>query len=99
MSQTKKAAMAKQAAFNIVANEIYNPVFFAKLAEFGIVPRNEAEAAQLLKTASEARVLATQVFGSIDTVPPSPEVVKELSKVIDAQPRIKSAALILAYNS
>ena len=98
MSHVKKAEMAKMAAFNIVANEVYNPAFFTKLAAYGIVPQTEEQADSLLKAAAELRVAALQSFGNISHGSPEPELVKAASEMINQNQRIKSAAVLMAYN-
>ncbi|HRV29025.1 MAG TPA: hypothetical protein P5522_09595 [Spirochaetia bacterium] len=97
MSFTKKAEMAKQAAFDVMASTVYNPIFFAKLAQYGIVPQTEQEAADLLKAASNVRAAALETFGDISHGVPDAGLVKEAYNLIKQDSRIKSAAVILAY--
>lgn len=97
MSVTKKAEMAKQAAFNIIAESVYNPVFFTKLAQYGVVPQTKEEADELLKAAYNVRAAALQTLGDISHGTPEPELVKQAAELIKQDSRIKSAAVIMAY--
>jgi hypothetical protein len=50
-----------EAAYTKLVNEVYRPVFLEKLArDWGIVPRDEAEAQQLLDMAGELRSIENE---------------------------------------
>ena len=47
---------APQDAFATLQNKVANDVFFQKLAQYGIVPQNEKEAAELIELAGKLQV-------------------------------------------
>lgn len=96
MSFNKKAELAKQAAFNLIAEKIYNPVFFTKLAQYGIIPQTEEEKQQLLAAATEVKSLALQTFGSVDAGPATEDHVKVAKEILSSDHRVKSAAIVAA---
>ena len=98
MSQVKRAELAKQAALNKLATEVYNPVFFAKLAQYGVVPQDEAQASSLLEAASQLRLAALQQFGAVSHGTPDPALVKQAYKVVRENAQIKAAAVIRAFS-
>lgn len=96
MSQVKKAEMAKAAAFNVIASQVYNPVFFSKLAAYGIVPENEEQANTLLNAAANVRMAALETFGSVAHGAPDAQLLKHAQEIVEKDRRVKSAAVIMA---
>jgi len=97
MSQVKKAEMAKAAAFDVLASQVYNPVFFSKLAAYGIVPESEEQAGVLLNAAANVRSMALQAFGTLSHGVPDPDLVKHAAEIVGKDRRVKSAAVIMAF--
>lgn len=86
--------MNPQAAYEQIVASVSRPIFFEKLAQHGVVPRNETEAAQLLQIGSQLIAMEAQeaqkqasASGSILDL-----AMADLGLVGDADNQIKVAA-------
>lgn len=86
-----KEAFVKAAT--VLSEKVYNPIFFSKLAQYGIKPNSREEAEQLLKLASQLRQAAEQNFGNINADPVDQEAVDGSLKFIRDHKDVKTAAL------
>lgn len=82
-------------AATVLAEKVYNPIFFSKLAQYGITPNNREEAEQLLKLASQLRYAAEQNFGNISADPVDQEAVDGSLRFIRDNKDVKTAALTI----
>lgn len=57
MSTAAAPQMTPEDAYNTLHRRVHTPVFFNKLAEFGIKPKSPEEAQEMLKTAGKLRTL------------------------------------------
>jgi hypothetical protein len=58
MSQetTNQPRLSAEDAYNVLTSQIHGPVFFTKLAEYGVVPQTEQQVRQLLVLAGQLRI-------------------------------------------
>ena len=94
-----KLAKAEQT----LLEKVYAPAFFNKLAEFGVVPQTEEEAAGLLELAAKTKVagvepqgselgsIVKQANSSLDQLLGSDNSVQELQGQFDQDSEIKEA--------
>lgn len=92
---TETAALDPATAYNTLCTEVHRPVYFAKLAEYGVVPRSEAEAETLFKIGYqllqlEQNELVKQAAGQGAFLS---DVAGELDRVLGVQPEIQDHAL------
>lgn len=93
--QIKVSAEQSQKAVAILANKVYNPVFFSKLAEYGVTPSTQEEAGELLKLAYSLREAAIKSFGQkVVEVGAEPSYVDAAQQFIQSDPQVKAAALV-----
>jgi len=83
-------------AKNLLVDQVYRPVFFAKLAKYGFQPRTYEEAANFLKLAAFLRDLAARQYGpqAIRPEPPTPEYIDAARRFVEANEQIKAAAYV-----
>ncbi len=86
----------KAAAVKVLTERVYNPVFFRKLAGYGIPVGSEEEQAQMLKLASDLRMAVYQLYGQTFEEAPDSDVITAAQNFIKDAPTIKAAALV--YN-
>lgn len=80
-----KAAFVKAASK--LFSDVYIPVFFNRLREFGVAPRSDFEAQQLLKAGAEVREFAKSNLGELLAVPDE-AVVKAASAYLKDNPEL-----------
>ncbi len=84
----------KAAAVKVLTERVYNPVFFRKLASYGIPANTGEEKAQLLKLASELRQQLNQIYGRTFEEQPEADVITAAQNFVKDTPSIKAAALV-----
>lgn len=91
----KVSSEQAEQALNILAQKVYNPIFFSKLASLGIPVNNTNQAEQLLKLAYTLKEEAVQRFGSnsID-VSVEPAYVDAAKEFIESDKQVKAAAFV-----
>lgn len=71
-----KETMIKSAA--VIGSKVYNPVYFASLSKYGIIPNNDVEAAELLKLAAVVKEMSLRTLGYAPTpASDDPEQIKK----------------------
>jgi len=94
--QVKLSKAHVERATNLLLDRVYQPVFFAKLAQYGIQPRNQEEAQLLLKLAAHLRQTAIQNFGvrAVIPDPPTPAEIDAAKKYSESDQQVKAAAYV-----
>lgn len=83
-------------AEGLLAAQVYQPVFFAKLAQLGIHPRTNEEAVNYLKLAGFLRQQAAARLGAgvLAQDPPTPGYIDAARKYVKADQQVKAAAYV-----
>lgn len=91
----KVSAKQAEKAVAVLAEKVYNPVFFNKLAELGVQVNSTDEAGQLLKLAHTLRERALRSFGpSVLQTSAEPAYVDAARQFVNSDAQVKAAALV-----
>lgn len=91
----KVSAKQAEKAVAVLAEKVYNPVFFSKLAEFGVRVNSAQEAEQLLKLAYDLRERAIRSFGpAVLQTSAEPAYVDAARQFVNENAQVKAAALV-----